>query len=115
MNLARYACHGLGILQPIDMLVHDLGGDWNVVGGMNPHLEEVAIENRIKEDVAAGKDIVWIGHSMGAALGFYIPQLRNWKFRLIITVDPMCWASNIDCYEWQTDPPQPGRWRAEGN
>jgi pimeloyl-ACP methyl ester carboxylesterase len=120
MNIARYACHGLGVVQPIDLLVADLlrqhpGTTWNVVGGFNPPLEETAIRSRIRADAEAGKDIIWIGHSMGAALGFYLPMARSaWKFKLIITVDPMSWASNIDCAEWATSPPHPGQWRAEG-
>jgi len=118
--LARYACHGLGVLQPIDMLAADLnrlgGPPFNIVGGFNPPLEQSAITARLRADVEAGKQIVWIGHSMGAALGYYLARAHpKWPFRLMITVDPMNWASNINCSEWQTSPPHPGWWAATGN
>ena len=120
-TVARYACHGLGVIQPIDLLAADLNAltpkeaRFTVVGGMNPPLEEAEITQRVRDDVHAGRQIVWIGHSMGAALGFYLPQAHpTWRFKLIITVDPMSWASNIDCSEWQTNPPRPGFWHPLG-
>lgn len=119
--IARYACHGLGVLQPIDLLAADLhrthpDAIWNIVGGANPPLEEADISARIRADVEAGKKIDWIGHSMGAALGYYLPRAHpKWPFRLVITVDPMNWASNINCAEWQRQPPHPGWWAATGS
>jgi pimeloyl-ACP methyl ester carboxylesterase len=122
MNIARFACHGLGVVQPIDLLAIDMdhatpsSPPFVIVGGFSPPLEERDIEASLRAAVGAGKELVWVGHSMGAALGFYLPQTNpGWKFKLVITVDPMCWASNIDCPEWETRPPQPGRWRALGN
>jgi len=122
MNLVRYACHGLGVIQPIDLLANDLNRltpnqpRFLIVGGMNPPIEQPAIEGAMKAHHDRGAEFVWIGHSMGAALGFYLPQKHpDWKFRLIITVDPMDWASNIHCANWQTYPPRPGQWLPSGN
>lgn len=119
MTIARYACHGLGIVQPIDVLALDLNRatpdlpPFQIVGGTCPPLEQGEIEGRLLD---AHADIIWIGHSMGAALGFYLTQkLKGLKFRLVITVDPMDWASNINCEDWQRNPPHPGEWVATGN
>ena len=122
MILARYACHGLGVIQPIDLVAMDLSREtrerppFHIVGGADPRVEQPAIEARMELDHKAGKSFVWIGHSMGAALGYYLVQkFRDWHFSLVITVDPMNWASNINCEPWQASPPRPGWWRAEGN
>jgi hypothetical protein len=120
MTLARYACHGLGVLQPIDLLAEDLnrlgGPPFHIVGGCSPPLEEGEIITQVRAEAQAGKEIVWIGHSMGAALGYYLPSAYPFlKFKLIVTVDPMNWASNINCSEWQKAPPHPGWWEAKGN
>jgi hypothetical protein len=69
-----------------------------------------------RADVQAGREVLWFGHSMGAALGYYLPSVHPaWKFKLITTVDPMNWASNINCGEWQKAPPHPGWWEAKGS
>jgi len=122
MKLARYACHGLGVVQPIDIVALALDRKtpdqpaFHVVGGFNPPVHQPGIESMMALDHAAGKSFVWIGHSMGAALGFYLAQkYHDWHFRLVITVDPMNWASNIDCVNWQSAPPHPGWWKAQGN
>ena len=122
MTFACYACHGLGVVQPIDLLAAELnretpeGVHFNTVGAFNPPLEETEISRQIAHDIANGREIIWIGHSMGAALGYYLPQTHpTWRFALVITVDPMSWASNIDCAEWATSPPPPGHWQAKGN
>jgi len=122
MTLARYACHGLGVVQPIDLVALDLNREtpdlppFQIVGGFNPPVHQAEIESRMAADHAAGKSFVWIGHSMGAALGYYLAEkFRDWHFSLMITVDPMDWASNIDCQPWQREPPRPGWWKAEGN
>ena len=118
MTLVRYACHGLGVVQPIDILAADLSRlqpdkpPFKIVGGMDPQLEQFQIE----EGMSPHDSFVWIGHSKGAALGYYIPQYHMaLHFKLIITVDPMCWASNIKCSEWDIAPPLPGQWHASGN
>jgi len=125
MTLARYACHGLGAVQPIDLVALDLDRQtpdqppFRIVGGIgwsDPRITQGGIEASMAADHAAGKSFVWIGHSMGAALGYYLAQkFRDWHFALMVTVDPMNWASNIDCQPWQASPPRPGWWRAEGN
>jgi pimeloyl-ACP methyl ester carboxylesterase len=119
MSDDRYCCHGLGVVQPINALAAELdardGKHSFIVGGFNPPLEQAAIEKLVRSTAIRGRGIVWIGHSMGAALGFYLAQkFPLYHFKLIVTVDPMCWASNIECANWATEPPHPGHWIATG-
>lgn len=121
MSYACYACHGLGVIQPIDEIAMELnaatppGVHFNIVGGVDPRIEQGAIESRMAA-IASTYEFIWIGHSLGAALGFYLPQkYPKWKFALVITVDPTDWGSNINSSPWITNPPHPGHWHASPN
>ena len=114
---ACYACHGLGVVQPIDMLVGYLnahtpsGIHFRTVGGINPQLEESDIRINIVRDMGAGKKLIFIGHSMGAMLAYYL----GYAAPLVVAIDPTDWGSNIDTVEWSLTPPKPGQWRAPPN
>ncbi len=114
---ACYACHGLGVIQPIDQLarwlnVHTPNGiHFNTVGGSDPMLEEAGIRASIEADLKAGRQLIFIGHSKGAMLAYYL----GYPAPLAVAIDPTDWGSNIDCAEWTLTPPQPGQWRAPAN
>lgn len=111
---ACYACHGLGFVQPIDQLARWLdlhtpaGIHFTTVGASDPMLEESAIRAAVEADLAAGKKLIFIGHSKGAMLAYYL----DYPAALIVAIDPTDWGSNIDCAEWTLTPPLPGQWRA---
>lgn len=113
-DYACYACHGLGGIQPIDTLAAWLNEHtpksihFNVVGSTNPQLEEGEIRQRITADLQANKKLIFVGHSMGAMLAYYL----NYAAPLIVAIDPTDWGSNINCPPWTLSPPQPGQWRA---
>lgn len=114
---ACYACHGLGMVQPIDTLASWLnahtpaGIHFKIVGAMNPQLEEGPIRASIENDIGAGKQLIFVGHSMGAMLAYYL----GYKALLIVAIDPTDWGSNINCQNWTLTPPNPGQWRATSN
>ena len=116
-DYACYACHGLGFVQPIDTLAHWLnartpsGIHFNTVGGSDPMLEEASIRASIEVDLKAGKQLIFIGHSKGAMLTYYL----GYAAPLVVAIDPTDWGSNIDCVEWTLTPPHSGQWRAPAN
>lgn len=113
-GFACYACHGLGLVQPIDTLAQWLnertpkGIHFQVVGGTNPQIEELKIRQSIESDLEDGKALIFVGHSMGAMLAYYL----GYRAPLIVAIDPTDWGSNIDAPPWTLTPPRPGQWRA---
>lgn len=90
---------------PIDQLAAWLtakGHPCKIVGGADPQPLTDAIRSQI------GPNDIFIGHSKGAMLGYYL----NLKLPLVITIDPTDWGSNIECPDWILTPPNPGQWRA---
>ena len=115
---ACYACHGLGILQPIDELASWLNANTPVgihfvtIGGIDPMLEEKSIRETLAADVAAGRQIILVSHSKGAMLGYYLDMAMP----LCVTIDPTCWGSNIRTPEWGVASfANAGMWRARDN
>lgn len=114
---ACYACHGLGLVQPIDTLAAWLNANtpsgihFKTVGAMDPQLEERSIRGSIEADLAAGNELIFVGHSKGAMLAYFL----RYKAPLIVAIDPTDWGSNFECSDWDLTPPQPGQWGAPSN
>jgi hypothetical protein len=116
---ACYACHGLGLVQPIDTLAAWLDANTpkgirfrdHIVGGMDPQLEEGSIRASIQADIDAGRRLIFVGHSKGAMLAYYL----GYPAALVVAIDPTDWGSNIECPNWDLTPPRPGQWEAPDN
>lgn len=108
------ACEGLAVGWPIIQLAAWLnentpdGIHFVVVGAGNPEANEAEIRALIETHLKDGCILIFIGHSMGAMLAYYL----GYESPLIIAIDPTCWGSNIDAPEWELTPPRPGQWRA---
>lgn len=111
------ACEGLAVGWPIDQLAAWLNENtpqqihFVVVGNGNPQMNEQSIRAQIEAKIADGYTLIFIGHSMGAMLAYYL----GYKSPLIVSIDPTCWGSNIDTTPWNLLPPYPGKWRAPDN
>lgn len=118
MTVSLYACHGLGFIQPIDEMAQwlrlQLQLPVKTVGGSDPMLEQAAIVAAIGNDINAKRQIIFIGHSKGAMLGFYLPDCGlDLSNSMIVTIDPTCWGSNISAAQWSLFPEFPGQWKAK--
>lgn len=114
------ACHGLGLLQPIDDLAQWLNDNtpnnvhFDTVGGFDPMVQQQDIIARLSGAFAGRRKLIFIGHSKGAMLGFYVPGYVICE--LVITIDPTCWGSNIDTVQWTfASSRNAGRWQANPN
>lgn len=109
----RILCHGLGVVQPIDQLgafLHEKTGlTFSIAGGADPQLEEGLIRNQVQRAILAKQRVIFIGHSKGAMLAFY---LSNFSPDLIVAIDPTCWGSNVGAPAWDLFPPKPGCWQS---
>lgn len=110
-------CHGLGVVQPIDQLAAVLNAKtplrFEIVGAADPMLEHGAIASRVTGAIKEGKRVIFIGHSKGAMLAYY---LSVYSPTLTIAIDPTCWGSNINTAAWAFAAPGfAGTWRAAGH
>lgn len=123
MMFSCYACHGLGIVQPINDLAAWLnahtpqGIHFNIVGGADPQVEQMSINNAVFSDLARGGQLIFIGHSKGAMLAYYLAQdLEKAKLKapLFVAIDPVQWSSNLPgCTPWLVQAnDKAGRWEA---
>ena len=120
-----YACHGLIVTWPVDDLAEWLdqntpaGIHFNTVGGVDPQLYAGAITTAVIRDIDAGKQVIFIGHSMGAMLAYYLAddlKSAGLKAPLFIPIDPTDWGSNLpDTLRWSWSVTAAGRWAAPSN
>lgn len=119
MSFSVYACHGLGVIQPIDDLAQwlrlQLHLQVQTVGGIDPMIEQGSIIASIKADLSAKHQVIFISHSKGAMLAFYLPDnnVGDLSNSMIISIDPTCWGSNINAPQWSTLVEYPGQWKAK--
>lgn len=103
MKVYGICCHGLGIIQPIDNLCSFLnkhtpsGVHFNIVGGADPRITyPIIIDNMIKAH-AAGYEVIFMGHSLGAMLAFIAAdklKSHGIKSKLFVSFDSTQWGSN---------------------
>lgn len=96
------------------------GIHFNVVGGFDPRPPvQGQIESAVMLDIAAGKQVIVIGHSLGAGLCYYLAddmKAKNLSAPLFAAIDPTQWGSNIPpAAQWDLMPPTPGQWIAPDN
>jgi hypothetical protein len=118
------ACHGLGVIQPIDLMVADVhsrtGFQFQIVGGIDPQPFEDDFVNEYVVQHKAGKKLIFIGHSKGAMMSFYLAdRLKKYgiPLALVISFDSTCWASNAPGITPWTNigPPHRGKWYVPDN
>lgn len=126
---ACYACNGLAeqaFGNPLSTLADYLnentpvGIHFNVVGGVDPRPPvQQTIFDSVVADMNAGKRLIFIGHSLGAGLCYYLADYLNAKglnAPLFVAVDPTQWGSNMPPdAPWALTPANPGKWVAPSN
>lgn len=126
---ACYACNGLmeqAFGGPVTQLATWLNANtpsgihFNIVGGVDPRPPvQQAIFDSVVTDVKAGKTLIFIGHSLGAGLSYYLADYLNGKglsAPLIVAIDPTQWGSNLPPdAPWALTPANPGKWAAPSN
>jgi hypothetical protein len=123
-QFACFACHGLAIGYPIDDLAAYLNANtpggihFNVVGGADPQPLQSEIEDQVVAAIKGGAQAIFIGHSKGAMLTFYLADyLKTLRLRapLFVSLDSTDWGSNApDAGQWSLIPPanDAGQWFA---
>ena len=125
MTFSCYACKGLLIGEPIVELAAYLNAEtpngihFNVVGGLDPQTEQDQITKDVEDDIAKGKEVIFIGHSKGAMLAYYLAdslKAKGLKASLFVAIDPTCWGSNVDhATPWLISLFNGGKWAAPDN
>lgn len=125
MTYSCYACHGLIVTSPITELANWLNANtpegihFREVGGIDPQPLAGEIENAVVTDIKNGKQVIFIAHSMGAMLCYYLADDLNaqgLKAPLFVAIDPTDWASNMSgTIRWGWSPSDGGQWAAPGN
>lgn len=132
--MSKFCClasHGLAVGYPVDDLAAWLNArtpaeiHFNIVGGLDPQPLQVKIEDdvvaAIKGDPEKGitpAKVIFIGHSKGAMLTFYLADyLKALKLRapLFVSLDSTDWGTNApDVQQWSLAPPagEAGQWFA---
>jgi hypothetical protein len=124
-----YACNGLleqAFGNPVSELADWLNAEtpagihFNDVGGFDPRPPvESQIQDAVVADIQAGKEVIFIGHSLGAMECYYLADLLNSKHLkapLFVAIDPTQWGTNIPLAPpWDLAPPTPGQYRAPSN
>lgn len=116
------ACHGLWVGSPVDALAAYLnqetpaGVHFVTIGGSDPRPDTDQI---IDDAIAAARRsarVVFIAHSLGAMLAFYLADaLKASGFRaaLVIAIDPTYWGTNaagVPRWSEVVFPPNTGRY-----
>jgi hypothetical protein len=96
------------------------GIHFNEVGGFDPRPPvQDQITAAVEADIAAGKTVIFGGHSLGAGLCYYLADALNAKSQtspLFFAIDPTQWGTNIPpAASWALMPPTPGQWVAPPN
>ena len=101
------ACNGLdefAVGQPVEALAAYLnartpkGIHFNVVGGVDPMLEQTDIFGNALAAAKRGAVLILIGHSKGAMMMFYLAdwlKAQGYRVALVIALDATCWGSNM--------------------
>lgn len=121
---ACYACNGLleqAFGNPVSELADWLnvetpaGIHFNDVGGFDPRPPlQQQITAAVIADAKAGKIILFIGHSLGAGMSYYVARdlvAAGYNSPLFVAIDPTQWGTNIPpSPDWMLTPPTPGQW-----
>lgn len=120
-----YACHGLIVTWPVDDLAEWLnantpdGVHFNTVGGADPQVYAGSITESVEKDIQAGKQVIFVSHSMGSMLAYYLAddlKAAGLKAPLFIPIDPTDWGSNLPgTLRWGWSIEDGGRWAAPDN
>ena len=125
MIFSCYACNGLIVTWPVTDLASFLNNNtpdgihFNEIGGVNPQFQYSSILASAVADIKAGKQLIFIAHSMGAMLCYYLADDLNaqgLKAPLFVAIDPTDWASNMSgTIRWGWSPSDGGQWAAPSN
>jgi pimeloyl-ACP methyl ester carboxylesterase len=104
--MTRYfglCCHGLGVIQPVDWLAAFLNKNtpakvhFEIVGGIDPRPLEGSIISTADLAMKRGNRLIFIGHSLGAMLAFYLAdrlKAEGKRAPLFVSLDPTGWGTN---------------------
>lgn len=129
IEYACYACNGLmeqAFGGPVEQLATWLNANTppgihlNVVGGADPRPPvQQTIFDSVVTEIKAKKTLIFIGHSLGAGLCYYLADYLNSKSLsapLVVAIDPTQWGSNLPPdAPWALTPSHPGQWKAPLN
>jgi hypothetical protein len=93
-----------------------VGVHFNVVGGIDPQLQQASIEQSIVDAAGRREVPILIGHSKGAMEAFYAAdrmKLVGIRSPLFVSIDSTGWGTNAPGIpQWSTIvlPPNTGRW-----
>lgn len=124
-----YTCNGLleqAFGNPVSELADWLNAEtpagihFKDVGGFDPRPPvQQRIVADVKADIEAGKQVIFIGHSLGAMLAYYLADELNaegLKAPLLVAIDPTQWGTNVPpAAPWMLTPPTPGQYKAPPN
>lgn len=119
------ACQGLAefaVGQPLETLAGYLnantpeGFHLNMVGGIDPQLQQADIEQSIIDSAGARRPTIFVSHSMGGNEAFYAAdrmKLVGIRSPLFVSIDSTCWGTNapgIGQWDEIVLPPNTGKW-----